>query len=75
MVVIFNNEHNTVEEVILTLMAATKCTIEEAEIETWEAHNYGKASVYFASQAECEETAKVISGIGVKTHVCKEWDD
>lgn len=75
MVVIFNNDHNTVEEVILTLMAATKCTVEEAEIETWEAHTYGKAPVHFAGREECTDAAALISGIGVRTHVCREWDD
>lgn len=75
MVVIHNNEHNTVEEVILTLMAATKCTVQEAEIETWEAHTYGKASVHFACRQECTDAATVISSIGVKTEVRKEWED
>lgn len=75
MVVIFNNDTTSFEAVVQVLMAATRCTQEEAEIETWEAHTYGKAPVHFASQQECEEVATVIQRIGVKTEVCPEWDD
>lgn len=75
MVIIFNNPVNTVDEVIFTLMAATGCDEQEASIETWEAHNFGKAPVHFASQQECLEVASIISNIGVKTEVAPEWND
>jgi ATP-dependent Clp protease adapter protein ClpS len=75
MVVIFNNEINSVEEVIEILIRATRCGLEEAEIETWEAHTYGKAAVHFASRDECDQAAKLISSIGVGTEVAPEWND
>jgi ATP-dependent Clp protease adaptor protein ClpS len=75
MVVIFNNETNSMEEVVEILMAATGCSAEEAEIEMWEAHTFGKASVHFASRVECEEAASIIGSIGVKTEVSREWND
>lgn len=75
MVVIFNNEANSFEEVIEVLMRATGCSAEEAYIETWEAHTYGKASVHFAKQTECEIVAAMIGSIGVKTEVRPEWED
>ena len=52
-----------------------RAAVEEAEIETWEAHTYGKAPVHFSSKEECERAAGVIATIGVKTEVAPEWDD
>jgi ATP-dependent Clp protease adaptor protein ClpS len=75
MVVIFNNESNSVDEVVEILMIATECSFEEAEIEMWEAHTFGKAPVHFAAKAECEKAATVIGSIGVKTEVAREWND
>lgn len=74
-VIIFNNPWNTVDEVIDVLMRATQCDEAEAEIETWEAHHFGKAPVHFASQEECRQAAEIISKIGVKTEVGPEWND
>lgn len=75
MVSIYNNDLNSFGEVIGILMRATNCSRDEAEIEAWEAHTYGKASVHFASLPECESTAFVISTIGLKTEVSPEWKD
>ena len=75
MVVIFNNDHNTMNEVVMILMTATGCDLEEARIETWEAHHYGKASVHFASKEECETVAETISSIGIQSEVTQEWPE
>ena len=75
MVVIFNNDYNSLDEVIEILIRATDCDEEEAQIETWEAHTFGKASVHFASRDVCEEAADIISSIGVRAEVTKEWAD
>jgi len=75
MVVIYNNDTNTIDQVIDILIQATGCDAEEAAIETWEAHTYGKAPVHFSSQTDCEEAARIISSIGVKTEVAPEWND
>jgi ATP-dependent Clp protease adapter protein ClpS len=75
MVVIFNNDTNSMEDVVEVLMRATGCDIQEAYIETWEAHTFGKAPVHFSAREECEEAAAEISAIGVKTEVCPEWED
>lgn len=74
MVVIFNNDDNSVDEVIEILMRATGCTAEEAMIETWEAHHFGKASVHFSDQSTCQGAATIIESIGVKTEVVPEWE-
>jgi len=75
MVVIFNNDTNSMDEVIDILIKATHCDIEEAMIEMWEAHTFGKAPVHFSSRSTCEEIALVIRTVGIKTEVCPEWDD
>jgi hypothetical protein len=75
MVVIYNNELNTFEEVIGVLMRATGCGYDEAAIEAWEAHTYGKAPVHFSTKTECRRTAETISSIGVQTEVLPEWND
>lgn len=74
MVVIYNNETNSMDEVILILICATHCTAEEAYIETWEAHTFGKAQVHFAGYEDCVRAAKVIGSIGVRAEVSKEWN-
>ena len=74
MVVIFNNDTTSFDEVIAILMRSTGCTSQEAYVETWEAHTYGKAAVHFSGQEECEIVATMIGSVGVKTQVCREWD-
>jgi len=73
-VVIFNNDHTEYDEVVRVLMAATGCDLEEAAIETWEAHTFGQADVHFALEHVCYEVAAVIAGIGVRTTVQPEWN-
>jgi ATP-dependent Clp protease adaptor protein ClpS len=75
MVLIYNNDHNSTDEVMHILMVATSCDAEEAFMEMWEAHTFGKAAVHFASKSECELAAGIISTIGVKTSVQLEWED
>jgi ATP-dependent Clp protease adaptor protein ClpS len=75
MVVMFNNDTNSMDEVMDILIYATQCDEQEAFIEMWEAHTFGKASVHFASKSECDTVATLISSIGVRTEVSKEWLD
>ena len=73
MVVIYNNESNSVDEVVSILIEATGCSFDEAMIEMWEAHNLGNSSVHFASHEECAAAAALISSIGVRAEVKPEW--
>lgn len=75
MVVMYNNETNSFEDVITILMRSTGCCAQEAYIETWEAHHRGKASVHFAERTECEIVAGMIGSIGVQTEVRREWEE
>jgi ATP-dependent Clp protease adapter protein ClpS len=71
--VIFNNDYNTMEEVVAVLMRATGCPYEEAYCEMWEAHHYGQAVCHYGNETECREVAAVVSAIGVRTDVRREW--
>jgi ATP-dependent Clp protease adaptor protein ClpS len=56
-------------------MRATGCGFDEAYMEMWEAHHFGKAPCHFASQPDCETVAETISSIGVETEVLPEWEE
>lgn len=71
-VTVYDNEFNTVHEVIIVLMAATGCDLHEAEIETWEVHHLGRSVVHHASHEECKKVAEVIAQIGIRVEVSQE---
>jgi ATP-dependent Clp protease adapter protein ClpS len=71
-VTVFDNNHNSFEEVIMILLIATQCSMKEAEIETWEVHNLGRSVVHHGSREECERAAAVISQIKIAVKVSKE---
>jgi ATP-dependent Clp protease adapter protein ClpS len=71
-VTVFDNDHNTVEEVIMILMIATGCTLDEAELETWEVHHLGSSVVHHGTQEVCERVAATIREIGIKVEVTQE---
>lgn len=71
-VIVYDNDHNTVDQVIMILQKATGCTLEEAEIETWEVHHLGKSVVHHGSQEECERVAGIIRTIGIRVEVVEE---
>ena len=71
-VVVYDNEINTGDEVVFILMVATHCSIEEAEIETWEIDHLGKSNVHFANKDECEGVAQIIRQIGIQVEVMSE---
>jgi ATP-dependent Clp protease adapter protein ClpS len=75
MTVIFNDDETEMGDVVAILMTATGCDEEEAYIEMWEAHTFGKAPCHFGTQEECEEVARIIAVIGVETEVVPEWED
>src|SRR5437016_11806023 len=68
-VIVYNNDYNTFEQVEGILIKATGCSQQEAEIETWEVHNLGKSVVHHGSSEECEKVASAIRTIGIRTEV------
>ncbi|MBX7135439.1 MAG: ATP-dependent Clp protease adaptor ClpS [Fimbriimonadaceae bacterium] len=72
-VTVFNNDHNTYDEVIFILMVATQCTADEAAMETWEIDHLGKSVVHHGGESECRRAAEVIATIGIRVEVSEEW--
>lgn len=65
-VMVYNNDTNTYEEVIMVLMLATDCDVEEAYIEAWEIDHYGKCVVHLADESDCRSAAEIIATIGIQ---------
>lgn len=71
-VVVYDNDKNTWDEVVIILQKATACTQEEAEIETWEVDNLGKSVVHHGGKEECNRAAGIIRTIGIRVEVVEE---
>lgn len=70
-VTVYNNDFNTVDEVMAILMIATECDSEEAYIETWEIHHLGSSVVHHSGEEECHRVAAVIATIGIRVEVAE----
>ena len=71
-VLVYDNDANTFEEVIFILMLATGCSQNEAEIEAWEVHHLGKSVVHHGPEQTCRKAAEIIATIGIRVEVHKE---
>jgi len=71
-VTVYNNEHNTYDEVMMILMVATECDAEEAYMETWEIDHLGKSVVHRACEKDCQSVADVIASIGIEVQVSED---
>jgi hypothetical protein len=71
-VTVYDNNHNTYEEVMTILMVATGCTADEAYMETWEIDHLGRSVVHSAAESECRRVGEVIATIGIRVEVSQE---
>lgn len=71
-VTVYNNDHNTFEEVIAILMIATQCTFEEADMEAWEIDHLGRSVVHHGKESDCRRAAEIIGKIGIKVEASQE---
>lgn len=71
-VVVYDNDKNTWDEVVTVLQQATGCSLQEAEIETWEVDNLGKSVVHHGGKEECSRAAGIIRTIGIRVEVVEE---
>jgi len=71
-VTVFNNDYNTWDEVVMILIAATGCTLDEAHMETWEIDRLGKSVVHHGERGECSDAAKIIAEIGIRVEISQE---
>lgn len=69
LVVLFNDEVHTFQEVITQLVKATGCTPAKAEKLAWTVHTEGKATVYEGSFQECFDVQAVLNEINLVTEI------
>ncbi len=68
-VILFNDEIHTFEEVVFQVMKATRCSADQAEALTLQAHVEGKASVYEGPIEACLGVQGVLREIGLVTEI------
>jgi ATP-dependent Clp protease adaptor protein ClpS len=63
LVILYNCDCHTFEDVIVQLQKATGCTLEKAEALALEIHTQGKAIVYAGEPEKCEAVAGILRQI------------
>ncbi len=69
MVVLFNDDYHTFDEVINQIIKATGCSREKAERHTWEVHNKGRSVVFDGELLKCIRVSSVLEEIQLKTEI------
>lgn len=68
-VILFNDEVHSFDDVIIQLVKAIKCSLEQAENLTWEIHSQGKACVFEGDMPECLRVSAVLEEINLGTQI------
>jgi ATP-dependent Clp protease adapter protein ClpS len=68
-VILFNDDHHTMDEVANQIMKATSCGAEKAFMIMLEAHNNGRAIVFSGSLERCELVESILSEIRLGTKI------
>lgn len=68
-VILYNDEIHSFDEVILQLIKATGCAVEQAERIAWQAHAQGKATAFEGSFEECFRVQGVLREIQLVTEI------
>jgi ATP-dependent Clp protease adaptor protein ClpS len=66
MVILYNCDCHSFDEVILQLVRATGCHQAKAEQIAEEAHHLGRAVAFSGDEEECERVAAVLASIGLQ---------
>lgn len=67
--ILYNDDWHTFDEVIVQLVKATGCSIDEAESLTWAVHTRGKAAVYEGALSECLRVSSILEEIALHTSI------
>jgi ATP-dependent Clp protease adapter protein ClpS len=62
-VILYNCECHTFDDVEMILQKATGCSLEKAQAIAMEVHTKGRAICFSGTQEECERVAKIIASI------------
>ena len=65
-VILFNDEENAYMSVVMQVQKATKCSLEEAERITHEAHEKGETVAFSGHKERCEFVDSILSGPPLK---------
>jgi ATP-dependent Clp protease adaptor protein ClpS len=68
-VILFNDDYHTFDEVIAQVQKATGCSSGEAFQITYAAHSNGQAVAYVGDQPSCEQVAKVLREIDLHVEI------
>jgi len=68
-VVLLNDDWHTFEEVIVQLVKAIRCSLEQAESIAWEAHSKGEAVCYSGPRERCELVAGILEEIDLRVRL------
>lgn len=68
-VILYNDNHNSMENVVLWLQKATGCSIEVAHHVMHEAHANGRAVCYEGEKEKCQKVAGYLRGCGLHVEV------
>ena len=69
MVILFNDDHHSFDEVITQVQKATGCSPAEAFQITYAAHTNGQAVASVGSMSECEHVASVLREIDLRVEL------
>ncbi len=65
-VILFNDDYHSFDEVIHQVQKATGCSAEEAYTITYTAHTTGQAVAFAGRKSRCEEVASVLREIDLQ---------
>ena len=68
-VLLYNDDIHTFDEVIHQLVKATACSLKEAEAHAWTVHTKGKATVYQDEMESCLRVQSILREIELITEV------
>lgn len=62
-VILYNCDCHSFDEVIRQMQKATGCSLEKGEAVAWEVHTQGRAIAYTGSEEDCERVANILREI------------
>lgn len=71
-VILYNDNYNKMDNVVMWLQKATGCSLEIAEHVTHEAHAQGRAICFSGGKDKCTEVALYLRGKGLQVEVDSE---
>ncbi|MCX6149732.1 MAG: ATP-dependent Clp protease adaptor ClpS [Ignavibacteriales bacterium] len=69
LVILFNDDWHSFDEVIVQLVKAIKCSFEKARDFAFEVHVKGKAIIFNGPMQQCLKVTSVLEEIGLNTQI------